>query len=159
MAKKVEEKDLSSVFNTVDGLLSQVNVEKIDPNAPDFDNLPEGYYSVEVVKAELTVSKSSDKPQIKLQLKTVENGLGIVIDEDGDSVFQEIEKTKDRMLYKYYPLTTKAEVEKMIKDMLKFEGDEPGGGLCHAGAGFGRGVCCREKTVRDRTTTKKRRRS
>lgn len=126
MAKKVEEKDLSSVFNTVDGLLSQVNVEKIDPNAPDFDNLPEGYYSVEVVKAELTVSKSSDKPQIKLQLKTVENGLAVVIDEDGDSVFQEIEKTKDKMLYKYYPLTTKAEVEKMIKDMLKFEGEEPG---------------------------------
>lgn len=123
---KENEKDLSQVFSTVDGLLSQINAEKIDPNAPDFENLPEGYYSCEVVKAELGVSKSSEKPQIKLQLKTIENGLKVEIDDEGDSILKEIQKTKDRFIFKYYPLDTKQNVEKMIKDMLKFEGDEPG---------------------------------
>lgn len=120
------EKDLSSVFNTVDDILSQINADKIDPNAPDFESLPEGYYSCEVVKAELGVSKSSEKPQIKLQLKTIENGLSVEIDEEGDSILKEIQKSKDRFIFKYYSLDTQSNVERMIKDMLKFEGDEPG---------------------------------
>lgn len=120
------EKDLSSVFNTVDDILSQIDAEKIDPNTSDFENLPEGYYSCEVVKAELGLSKSSEKPQIKLQLKTLENGQNVEIDDDGDSVLKEIPKSKNRFIFKYYPLDAKQNVEKMIKDMLKFEGDEPG---------------------------------
>lgn len=126
MNTKDKEKNLSSIFETVDDLLSQINAEKIDPNAPDFENLPEGYYSTEVVKAELTVSKNSGNPLVKLQLKTIENGLSVEIDEEGDSILKEIEKTKNRMVFKYYTLDTKSNVEKMIKDMLKFEGDEPG---------------------------------
>lgn len=120
------EKDLSSVFGVVDDLLSQINAEQIDPNAPDFENLPEGYYSCEVVKAELGVSKSSERPQIKLQLKTISNGSAVEIDEEGDSVLKEIPKTQNRFIFKYYPLDTKSNVEKMIKDMLKFEGEEQG---------------------------------
>lgn len=125
MSKELE-KDLNSIFSTVDNLLSQINAESIDPNASDFENLPEGYYSCEVVKAELGVSKTSEKPQVKLQLKTLENGLAIEVDDEGDSVLKEIQKTKGRFVFKYYSLDTKTNVEKMIKDMLKFEGSEPG---------------------------------
>ena len=128
MSKELE-KNLSAIFSTVDNLLSQINAESIDPNASDFENLPEGYYSCEVVKAELGLSKTSEKPQVKLQLKTLENGLAIEIDDEGDSVLKEIQKTKSRFVFKYYSLDNKANVEKMIKDLLKFEGENPGESL------------------------------
>lgn len=119
------DKDLRELYKNVDSILSSVNVENIDPNAPDFDNLPDGYYLCEVQKLELCVSKKGNL-QVKGQFKTIENGLKVVIDEDGDSKLEEITKTKDRMIFKYWTLSEKKDVEKFIKDMLKFEGDEPG---------------------------------
>ena len=120
-----DEKDLKNLFKSVDTILSKININEIDPNAPDFDNLPDGYYLCEVVKIELTTSKSGN-PQVKAQFKSIENGKEVSIDEEGEATFNELEKTKDKMLFKYFPLTDENSMKKFIKDMLKFEGDEVG---------------------------------
>lgn len=117
--------NLRELYKNVDSILSTVNVGKIDPNAPDYEDLPDGYYLCEVQKLELCVSKKGNL-QVKGAFKTVEEGLAVTIDEEGESQLTPVEKTKDKVFYKYWTLSEKKDVEKFIKDMLKFEGDEPG---------------------------------
>lgn len=118
---------VTNIFETVNSILAKVNVNKIDPNSSDFESLPEGYYLSEVVKAEYeSFPDGSKAPRIKLQLKVVEDGLRVVINENGDSTLEPISKSKGRMIFKYYRLTTVEEAERCIKDLLKFEGENPG---------------------------------
>lgn len=121
---------LKDLYANVDSILSEINVEKIDPNANDYI-LPDGYYLCEVVKMELTESKKGNL-QIKGQFKSIQNASQLKIDSEGDSDLVEVPNTNGRMIFKYWPLTDKNKVESMIKDMLKFEGDEEGTPLLSA---------------------------
>lgn len=116
--------NLKDLYKNVNDILSEVNVEKIDPNANDY-SLPDGYYLCEVVKMEVCESKKNNL-QIKGQFKSVQNALMVKLNEDGDSELEEVNGTTNRMIFKYWPLTDRKSVESMIKDMLKFEGDEEG---------------------------------
>lgn len=108
-------------------LLKNANLSEVTSESNDtFADLPNGFYLSEVTKAELTVSKSSGLPMAALQLKAVDHGVASVIDDRGNSKMQEIEKTKGRMLFKYYVFKDEASVQKFVADMLKFEGETEG---------------------------------
>lgn len=116
------EKDLKKVFASLDAMLSNTDISDItaDSNV-GFSDLPAGYYLVEVKKAELKSSKDG-YPQAAFQLKIVEDGL--TIDEKGK--MHDIEKTKDRMMFKYYTFKEERHIKQFVADMLKFEGEVPG---------------------------------
>lgn len=113
-----------SLFETLNKTLSSVKVEEISAENV-FEDLPEGYYLVEVETAELTQAKSSGNPMAAFRFNVVENGMGTQVDESGQVELVEI-KSKGRKIFKNYVLSTEAQVTRFISDMLKFEGDEPG---------------------------------
>ena len=117
-------------YNELDALLSTINVAEINPDADDkYEELPDGYYLSEVEKAELTTSKNSGNPQVAMTFKVVEDGIAEYINDKGFSAFKNIEHSKNRKIFKYYPLTNEKTVRAFVKDMLKFEGDVQGESL------------------------------
>lgn len=118
-----QEKDMSAVFNALDSLLGNTDLSDVtSENGGGFEQLPDGYYLCEVVKAELTEAKSSHNPMVSLQLKAVENGYAV--EENGD--FKRIDKTKGKVIFKHYPFTDERSIKRFVSDMLKFEGDTVG---------------------------------
>lgn len=115
-------------YNALDELLGSVDLDDVtsEKSGGKFEDLPEGYYLCEVKSAELTKSKSSGQPMIKIQFKVVENGVGVDVNEKGDAVFVDIPKSKNRIMFKYYVLKDEKAVKTYVSDMLKFEGDEAG---------------------------------
>ena len=119
--------DASINFDSLNALLSKVNLDSITADSTgSYDELKDGYYLSEVEKAELTVSKNSGNPQVAMTFKVVEDGLGSYIDDRGFQKYATIEHTKNRKIFKYYPLVTEKDVNRFVSDMLKFEGDTPG---------------------------------
>lgn len=116
--------DLKDVFANLDGLLSQTNIEDVTEESAGFNELPDGYYLSEVVKAELKVSKTSKQPMAAFQFKVVEDGKAPAGDEDPSLI--DIKKTKGRMIFLYFVLKDDQSVKRFVSDMLKFEGEEPG---------------------------------
>lgn len=114
-------------FDQLNNLLSSVNLDDITSESNDNkdNNLPDGYYLCEVAKAELTTSKSSNKPMAAFRFKAVEDGIGSII-ENGFSKNVDLPHTKNRVIFKYYILSTEEDVKKFVSDMLKFEGDTEG---------------------------------
>jgi len=112
-------------FDQLNSLLNSVKLDDVNAESNENQNnsLPDGYYLCEVAKAELTTSKSSNKPMAAFRFKAVEDGIGTVI-ENGFTKKVNIEHTANRVLFKYYVLGTEEDVKKFVSDMLKFE--EPG---------------------------------
>ena len=116
------EKDLAKVFGALDSILGQTDLSDVTAESNSFSELPDGYYLVEVEKAELKESKSSHQPMVAFQMNVVEDGYGV----DENSDFFKLSKTKGRKIFMYYVLKDSASVRRFVTDMLKFEGETPG---------------------------------
>lgn len=118
-----QEDQLANIFSSVNKILQSVNVKDVTADTSEqFSQLPDGYYLCEVVKAEMTTSKSSGQPMIAWQFKTVEDGVAI----DENLTKTHIKNTTKRTIYMYHVLKDQASVERFISDALKFEGEVAG---------------------------------
>lgn len=122
---KQDERDdaLLDIFSSVNEILNKVSTEEITSESGDaFSQLPDGYYLAEVVKVNMTESKSSGNPMISWTFKTVEEGVTI------DDALKKavIKNTAKRNLWVHHVLKDQNTVERFISDALKFEGEEEG---------------------------------
>lgn len=114
--------DIAMTMNTLDDLLKATDLNDVTSESSGFDDLPAGYYLSEVNSAELTISKNSGNPQVKVVFKVVEDGVTEEIDDKGKN----LPKTAGRLIFKYYPLKDEKTVRTMVSDMTKFEGEVKG---------------------------------
>lgn len=121
----MSEENVKNILNTLDELLSSTNLDDVTAEGSGFKELPDGYFLSEVVKAELTESKSSKQPMVKIQFRTVENGYGLK-GSDTDATLQELPKTAHQNIFINYVLRDEASLKRFVTDMLKFEGEEEG---------------------------------
>lgn len=117
----------TSLYETLDSLLSSVKLDDVSSENSGRTELPDGYYLSELESAELTLSKTSRSPQVNLRLRVVEDGIDPVVDEKEEISLNTI-KAKNRKIFMSYPLTDERSVKRFVSDMLKFEG-EPGESL------------------------------
>lgn len=119
--------ELTKVFESINNILNSVKLDDITAESNNLSQeLPDGYYLSEVEKAEITISKTSKNPQVALQLKIVENGVSIDVDDTGKIIKNYVEKTQNRKIFLYYPIKDEISVKRFASDMLKFEGDTSG---------------------------------
>ena len=91
--------DLNALSRQLDELLSRSDISETTAEGFGSNDLPDGYYLCEVEKAELTASKNSGNPMVKLQYKVVENGLKNMIDNDGNDVLVDAKGTANRKVF------------------------------------------------------------
>ena len=118
--------DIAMTMNTLDDLLKATDLNDVTSESSGFDDLPAGYYLSEVNSAELTISKNSGNPQVKVVFKVVEDGVTEEIDDKGYAIRKNLPKTAGRLIFKYYPLKDEKTVRAMVSDMTKFEGEVKG---------------------------------
>lgn len=118
--------DFSKLFDTLDNILQNVKLDDVTEEGAGYDELPEGYYLCEVVKAELKETKSTKQPMAAFQLKVVEDGHDVEISADQEPILKDISNSKGRMIFLNYVLKDANAVKRFVSDMLKFEGDTPG---------------------------------
>lgn len=116
--------DLNRVTNALDELLGKSDLSNATAEGSKSGDLPDGYYLCEVEKAELTASKSSGNPMVKLQYKVVENGFKSVVDDQGVAILVEAKGTANRKIFMNYVLSTESQVGFFVSDMLKFANPE-----------------------------------
>lgn len=121
-----ETKDIKSLFDKLDGLLSTVDLSDVTAESAGFTELPDGYYLCEVEKAEIRESKSSKMPMAAFTFKINEDGHTAEVDESGEPVITDIKKTANRKIFMYYVFKDERSVKRFATDMLKFEGEEEG---------------------------------
>ena len=121
-----ETKDIKSLFDKLDGLLSTVDLSDVTAESAGFTELPDGYYLCEVEKAEIRESKSSKMPMAAFTFKISEDGHTAEVDESGEAVITDIKKTANRKIFMYYVFKDERSVKRFATDMLKFEGEEEG---------------------------------
>lgn len=121
-----ETKDIKSLFDKLDGLLSTVDLSDVTAESVGFTELPDGYYLCEVEKAEIRESKSSKMPMAAFTFKISEDGHTAEVDESGEPVITDIKKTANRKIFMYYVFKDERSVKRFATDMLKFEGEEEG---------------------------------
>ena len=121
-----ETKDIKSLFDKLDGLLSTVDLSDVTAESAGFTELPDGYYLCEVEKAEIRESKSSKMPMAAFTFKISEDGHTAEVDESGEPVITDIKKTANRKICIYYVFKDERSVKRFATDMLKFEGEEEG---------------------------------
>ena len=114
--------DYSAISATLDALLGKVDLSSTNEEGTKAE-LPDGYYLCEVIKAELTQSKSGN-PMVAIQFKVIEDGKRIVVDEQGYSQLHDAPKTKDKIIYQNYVLSNELQVTFFVSDMLKFQDPE-----------------------------------
>lgn len=112
--------NMDELFKKVDSVLNKVDLSKTTAENIGFEDLKPGYYFCEVESAKLAESKKSHNPQIALTLKTIDDGFAI--DEDDNRTV--LKGSKNRKLFKYYPLTDETTVKRFVSDMLKFENED-----------------------------------
>jgi hypothetical protein len=112
--------NMDELFKKVDSVLTKVDLSKTTSENIGFEDLKSGYYLCEVESAKLTESKKSHNPQIALTLKTIDDGF--MIDDDDNRVVYT--GSKNRKIFKYYPLIDETSVKRFVSDMLKFEDDD-----------------------------------
>lgn len=121
---------IRNLFKSVDDLLNSTNLDDVTADSgSDFKELPDGYYLSELVKAELTESKTSHLPMVSLQFQVVENGWSVDKKDNSATDLKEISNTKDRKIYLFYVLKDETSLKRFVTDMLKFEGDTEGESL------------------------------
>lgn len=113
--------DMQDIFTKLDDVLGKVDLSNTTSESSGFSDLEPGYYLTEIDSAELTSSKKSGNPQVKLVLKVVEDGVAHDMDEAGNVSVRTLKGCKNRFIYKYYPLKDDATVKRFVSDMLKFE--------------------------------------
>lgn len=113
--------DIAMTMNTLDDLLKAMDLNDVTSESSGFDDLPAGYYLSEVNSAELTISKNSGNPQVKVVFKVVEDGVT-----EECAIRKNLPKTAGRLIFKYYPLKDEKTVRTMVSDMTKFEGEVKG---------------------------------
>lgn len=124
--------DITMTMNTLDNLLKATDLNDVTSESSGFDDLPAGYYLSEVNSAELTISKNSGNPQVKVVFKVVEDGVTQdevtqdEYDDKGYAIRKNLPKTTGRLIFKYYPLKDEKTVRTMVSDMTKFEGEVKG---------------------------------
>lgn len=118
--------DIAMTMNTLDDLLKATDLNDVTSESSGFDDLPAGFYLSEVNSAELTISKNSGNPQVKVVFKVVEDGVTEEPDDKGYMVRKNLPKTTGRLIFKYYPLKDEKTVRTMVSDMTKFEGEVKG---------------------------------
>ena len=121
-----ETKDIKSLFDKLDGLLSTVDLSDVTAESAGLTELPDGYYLCEVEKAEIRESKSSKMPMAAFTFKISEDGHTAEVDESGEQVITDIQKTANRTIFMYYVFKDERSVKRFATDMLKFEGEEEG---------------------------------
>lgn len=121
-----ETKDIKSLFDKLDGLLSTVDLSDVTAESAGFTELPDGYYLCEVEKAEIRESKSSKMPMAAFTFKISEDGHTAEVDESSEPVITDIKKTANRKIFMYYVFKDERSVKRFATDMLKFEGEEEG---------------------------------
>lgn len=121
-----ETKDIKSLFDKLDSLLSTVDLSDVTAESAGFTELPDGYYLCEVEKAEIRESKSSKMPMAAFTFKISEDGHTAEVDESGEPVITDIKKTANRKIFMYYVFKDERSVKRFATDMLKFEGEEEG---------------------------------
>ncbi len=121
-----ETKDIKSLFDKLDGLLSTVDLSDVTAESAGFTELPDGYYLCEVEKAEIRESKSSKMPMAAFTFKISEDGHTAEVDESGEPIITDIKKTANRKIFMYYVFKDERSVKRFATDMLKFEGEEEG---------------------------------
>lgn len=121
-----ETKDIKSLFDKLDDLLSTVDLSDVTAESAGFTELPDGYYLCEVEKAEIRESKSSKMPMAAFTFKISEDGHTAEVDESGEPVITDIKKTANRKIFMYYVFKDERSVKRFATDMLKFEGEEEG---------------------------------
>lgn len=121
-----ETKDIKSLFDKLDDLLSTVDLLNVTAESAGFTELPDGYYLCEVEKAEIRESKSSKMPMAAFTFKISEDGHTAEVDESGEPVITDIKKTANRKIFMYYVFKDERSVKRFATDMLKFEGEEEG---------------------------------
>lgn len=114
-----------SIFDKLNNLLGNVNIDEINSEQSGFQSLPDGYYLGEVKKAELKETKESHLPMISMQFQIVEDGMKVTM--SNSNINKEIiPHTKNRYVFINWVLKDENSVKRMISDMLKFEGEEEG---------------------------------
>lgn len=119
---------MSEILAQLDELLASVNFDEVNADSAGntkFEDLPEGYYLCEVEKTELKIN-SKGNPMVAFQLKVVEEGLTLSVNDRGISEFVNVPYSKNRKIFINWNLTDEAQIKKFASDMLKFEGEEAG---------------------------------
>lgn len=128
----MNDNELKTLFESIDDVLESVNLDTVSAEGTGFSNeVPDGYYLVEVEKAEPTFSKSSGNPQIAFQFSIVEDGWTLQEDDNGNANLVNVSHTAKRKIFMYFPLKSDdegASVKRFVSDMMKFE-DENGESL------------------------------
>lgn len=117
-----ETQELQSIFNALDALIKDTDIDKVDAESAGYSDLPVGYYLCEVAKSELRKARTSDNAQAYLSFKVLDDGLNI--DDDGELV--EVRGTKGKSVNKFYTFKDSESFTRFVSDMLKFEGETPG---------------------------------
>ena len=123
-----EKEVLEALFASVNEVLQKADLSGVSAEGTGLSELPDAYYLSELTAAELLFGKTSGKPQAKLTFKTVENGIGETVNEEGDATRFDVKKTANKTIYLYYPLKTDdggESLKKFASDMMKFE-SKPG---------------------------------
>lgn len=115
--------DMNAIFDKLDKILSNVDLEDVTAESTGFSELPDGYYLCEVEKAELTESKTSHEPMIAFQFKIVHDGYSIVVADNGDTTISSLKHTQNRKIFFYFVIKDESSLRRFAADMLKFEGE------------------------------------
>lgn len=109
-------------FTKLNGIIAKTNLDDVNAESSErAPKLPDGVYLCEVLEADFETSKSSGNDQLKMTLKTVEDGTTVENDPYGQPQKAIAKKTANRTIYKFYPLTNEDQYKRMCSDLCKFE--------------------------------------
>lgn len=129
--EKIE--DEQSILDDIDAVLGITDLSKVTAESTGFEDLPDGYFLTEVVESKLERVKSGKnqgKPKATIKFKIIEDGYKLTGDPNSDeeeTTFDTLAGTKNRTLYKHYPLGDPEGIKKLVSDMKKFEDPETPG--------------------------------
>lgn len=116
----------NNTINLLNDILKNTKMDGITSEGAGYEDLPEGYYLVEVEKAELKETKETQLPMASFRFTNVADGISFEQDDNGYLVTKELKGTKGRKQFINWVLKDEASVKRFVSDMLKFEGSEPG---------------------------------
>ncbi len=109
-------------FSRINGIIAKTNIDDVNAESTErAPKLPDGVYLCSVSEAVFETSKTSGNDQLKMVLKTVEDGTTVESDPYGQPQKAIATKTANRIIYKYYPITNEDQYRRMCSDLCKFE--------------------------------------
>lgn len=99
-------------------ILKNIDLKNISNEQNSYIELPDGYYLVQIERAEIVNSKTSGNLMVRWELTTLENGIGFDENTGGTKY---IEKTAQKRIYHYHILNSEQNVTRLLSDLLKFE--------------------------------------